>query len=306
VQQGKVKWYPDTKSWIPCCVMIDPTTGVEYRAVDTGSDHPFHAFSGALYAADGGQPIDTNTKKPIDICISSEYAAITIDGKGKTLYRMLAFLFGCPNNSGVAMTYEHVVDHIESDKKMSLDPNNLQFLKKGQNSRKGNRDGTVIRPQASWVRHNLRTSWVEYNTTIITDPVTGIPREYRMFLGDHPEYGAACNLAFPMDGTAIYRLYRTTGGKAVVCIVSTPLHKGYPRTSPQGNPEWGEPPQVQLDVHRAVAFLWKAPNESGGDMSELLEVDHIDDSDEGALNYSLDNLRFLTTTQNTKCKKPRK
>jgi hypothetical protein len=56
----------------------------------------------------------------------------------------------------------------------------------------------------------------------------------------------------------------------------------------------------------SVALLWKAPNESGGDMSELLFVDHRVTGAKGKLDYSLDNLRFLTTTQNTKCKKPRK
>ena len=52
-----------------------------------------------------------------------------------------------------------------------------------------------------------------------------------------------------------------------------------------------------MQSHRAVALLWGAPNKSGLAFSEALVVDHLAEGDHS--NYKLENLQFLTTSQNT-------
>ncbi len=51
-----------------------------------------------------------------------------------------------------------------------------------------------------------------------------------------------------------------------------------------------------MQSHRAVALLWGAPNKSGLAFSEALVVDHLAEGNHS--NYKLENLQFLTTSQN--------
>ena len=111
---------------------------------------------------------------------------------------------------------------------------------------------------------------------------------YRSFVPSDEEFGGLSKLFFPRNGGEILRYKGGTFERANQSYTT----KGYP-TVISGN----DKPYKAFLVHKAVALLWGAPKRTAHAMyHSALCVDHWDGD---KLNYSVDNLQWLTNRQNT-------
>ena len=143
------------------------------------------------------------------------------------------------------------------------------------------------RPEVARIFPTLPTAgpgadaWMNYNKHSIEG------KEYRAHPPDDADFGLWSHFAFPSDGSKILNL--NTGR----LLVGRSKGTHYPTLEVNTDEK-----KRSICIHRSVAFLYGAPNNSGFPMSLNLVVDHIVENDK--LNYTASNLQLLGFAENTR------
>ena len=241
-------------------------------------------------------------------------------------YRLVAFLWGAQLKVQGEMSDVYVVDHRFSEtaaERNSWAVNDLCFRSKAANSSKGDRGRKgKISPRNSQPREfppqksngfpvNNACTWiVEHKTSDRVQWPDMVERSngrtnYRSFGPTDPEFGTFSDWSFARNGSFPYNFktckYFESQGSNIAATATRSASVRYPviQTKRGGV-------KRHLQVHRAVALLWGAHNgavDGGGNavlMSANLEVDHRKGG--GDKTYAVDDLEFLTASQNAKKK----
>ena len=250
---------------------------------------------------------------------------------GKTFrqytYRVVAFLWGAQLKAKGEMSDVYVVDHRYSKtaaQRNGWAVDDLCFRSKAANSSKGDRGRKgKISPRNSQPRRfppqksngfpdNKACTWiVEHETSDRVQWPDMVERSnerinYRSFGPTDPEFGTFSDWGFARNGSFPYnfkteKYFESKGAARAATETRQTSSVQYPKIQTRR----GGVPRT-LPVHRAVALLWGAHNGAvdGADyaapMSANLEVDHIDGG--GDKTYAVDDLEFLTASQNAKKK----
>ena len=115
-------------------------------------------------------------------------------------------------------------------------------------------------------------------------------KEYRSHPHDDADFGVWSFVAFPSDGSKTLNLNtgKLIGGGSTATR--------YPELDLKGPKDGSQ--RRRLYIHRSVAFLYGAPNNSLFPMSLNLGVDHIEEKNK--CNYAASNLQFLTVADNVR------